>query len=164
MFQSCMQRAPKLHAQEGALEVLRISSGRAAASPVKLMMEASPTPMAMRHNSMVQKLMANPAADACKRPDQQPPALQAQGHHFSPANGCKQTVLKVCGMLCGRRPGLTNELEGIQRTCTSSEKTMEATSSPTMKAAGRTPFWKPVSLNWVCRQDWLRSRCRDNNF
>ena len=42
----------------------------------------------------------------------------------------------------------------------SSEKTMEATSSPTMKAAGRTPFWKPVSLNWVCRQGWLRSRCR----
>lgn len=34
----------------------------------------------------------------------------------------------------------------------SSEKTMEATSSPTMKAAGSTPFWKPVSLNWVCRQ------------
>ncbi len=55
-----MQCVSKLHAQGGALEVLRVSSGRAAASPVKLMMEASPTPMAMRHNIRVQKLMANP--------------------------------------------------------------------------------------------------------
>ena len=55
-----VQCVTELHMHDSALEMLSISSGRAAASPVKLMMEASPTPMTMRHTSMVQKLTANP--------------------------------------------------------------------------------------------------------